>query len=255
MARPACTLSHLACVASVSVRFRSKVSFLARSKPKVSFHDLFLLRNQTETLATQAVPPGTWTQKSSLKRLRTKTFYTPSQLKDSRIWMGFKSSFEMANCCRQNSKMNFNACNKTGDESQQSCKQNIVDVVDIKNVRFQSSTRIHQTCRIKKKSILETCLKNIRFRCADSLVSCGQKAGSYKKVCSFKSIRTGVDGASHRTWVIVMPYLQLSSKPWDLTTRQVYRVTILKSYCYRWPIYAKTTWVEARGWWVNIRVL
>ena len=127
MARPACTLSHLACVASVSVRFRSKVSFLARSKPKVSFHDLFLLRNQTETLATQAVPPGTWTQKSSLKRLRTKTFYTPSsQLKDSRIWMGFKSSFEMANCCRQNSKMNFNACNKTGDESQQSCKQNIV---------------------------------------------------------------------------------------------------------------------------------
>ena len=49
----------LACVASVSVRFRNKillvlVSFLARSKPKVPFHDLFLLRKQTETLATQA---------------------------------------------------------------------------------------------------------------------------------------------------------------------------------------------------------
>ena len=49
----------LACVASVSVRFRNKillvlVSFLARSKPTVPFHDLFLLRKQTETLATQA---------------------------------------------------------------------------------------------------------------------------------------------------------------------------------------------------------
>ena len=56
----------------VSVRFRSKelgtrvkdraksflalVSFLARSKPKVPFLGLSLLRNQTETLATQALP-------------------------------------------------------------------------------------------------------------------------------------------------------------------------------------------------------
>ena len=55
----------------VSVRFRSKelgtrvkdraksflalVSFLARSKPKVPFLGLSLLRNQTETLATQAM--------------------------------------------------------------------------------------------------------------------------------------------------------------------------------------------------------
>ena len=30
------------------------VSFLALSKPKIPFHGLFLLRNQTETLATQA---------------------------------------------------------------------------------------------------------------------------------------------------------------------------------------------------------
>ena len=81
---------QLACVASVSVRFRSKelgtrvkdrakngtnkragkelpfpcpsplfhflvlVLFLARSKPKIPFHGLFLFRNQTETLATQA---------------------------------------------------------------------------------------------------------------------------------------------------------------------------------------------------------
>ena len=34
--------------------FGSRVSFLARSKPKIPFHGLFLLRNQTETLATQA---------------------------------------------------------------------------------------------------------------------------------------------------------------------------------------------------------
>ena len=66
----------LACVASVSVRFRRKeremrvkdreksgasifhflalVSFLARSKPKVPFLGISLLRNQTETLSTQA---------------------------------------------------------------------------------------------------------------------------------------------------------------------------------------------------------
>ena len=71
----------IACVASVSVWFRSKergtrvkdrakngasekagrgwgtkslVSFLARSKPKIPILGLSLLRNQTETLATQA---------------------------------------------------------------------------------------------------------------------------------------------------------------------------------------------------------
>ena len=84
---------------------------------------------------------------------------------------------------------------------------------------------------------------------------CGFTGFMWTRACSFKSVRTGVDGASLRTWVIVMPCLQLWSKPWDLATRQVYRVTILKSYCYRWAIYAKTTWVEARGWWVSIRVL
>ena len=54
----------IACVASVSVRFRSKekwhfhflalVSFLARPKPRILFLGLSLLRNQTETLATPA---------------------------------------------------------------------------------------------------------------------------------------------------------------------------------------------------------
>ena len=48
----------LACVASVSVLFPSKdralVSFLGRPKPRISFLGLSLLRNSTETLATQA---------------------------------------------------------------------------------------------------------------------------------------------------------------------------------------------------------
>ena len=54
----------VACGASVSVRFRSNergrrvkmalVSFLARPKPRIPFLGLSLLRNQTETLATQA---------------------------------------------------------------------------------------------------------------------------------------------------------------------------------------------------------
>ena len=57
-------VSLIACVASVSVRFRSKergirhflvlVSILARSKPKIPFHGLFLLRNQTRGNACYA---------------------------------------------------------------------------------------------------------------------------------------------------------------------------------------------------------
>ena len=62
------TREVLACVASVSVRFRSKergtrvkmaqakalVSFLTRPKPRIPFFGHSLLQNQTETLATQA---------------------------------------------------------------------------------------------------------------------------------------------------------------------------------------------------------
>ena len=72
-------LELVACVASVSVRFRSKergtrvkdrakngeksphfhslalVTYLARPKPRIPFLGLSMLRNQTETLATQAM--------------------------------------------------------------------------------------------------------------------------------------------------------------------------------------------------------
>ena len=41
-------------MAQVSFHFLPRVSFLARPKPRISFLGLFLLRNSTETLATQA---------------------------------------------------------------------------------------------------------------------------------------------------------------------------------------------------------
>ena len=49
--------------------FLTLVSFLARSKPKVPFLGLSLLRNQTETLATQATHDGD-RLKPKAKRLR-----------------------------------------------------------------------------------------------------------------------------------------------------------------------------------------
>ena len=59
----------------------------------------------------------------------------------------------------------------------------VYDVADFKNIRFQSSTQIRQTRRIQKqKSTLGSNLKKIQFRWADSLVSCGQKADSCKKI-------------------------------------------------------------------------
>ena len=54
-----------------------------------------------------------------------------------------------------------------------------------KHIWFQTSTRIHQTHRFRKKTTLESGFKSMRFRCADWLVSWGQKADSYKKVSGF----------------------------------------------------------------------
>ena len=171
------------------------------------------------------VAPCTWTQKSSLKKL-TSTHAIRLVTRASKV----------ANRTLLSAILNLK--DWTG----------VYDVVDFKNVRFQSSTRVHQTRRIKKIHSGDLFQKY-------AVSVCGFTGFMWARACSFKSIRTGVDGALLRTWVIAMPYLQLWSKPWDLATRQVYRVTILESYCYRWAIYAKTTWVEARGWWVSIRVL
>ena len=56
-------------VRGFSFFFLTLVSFLARSKPKVPFLGLSLLRNQTETLATQARHDGD-RLKPKAKRLR-----------------------------------------------------------------------------------------------------------------------------------------------------------------------------------------
>ena len=72
-------------------------------------------------------------------------------------------------------------------------------MVDFKNFRFQSFTQIHQTCQIQKICILESDLKNMRFRCEDSLVSYGREPDSYENVCGFKNVRILVDGALNRS--------------------------------------------------------
>ena len=97
------------------------------------------------------VAPCTWTQKSSLKKL-TSTHATRLVTRASKV----------ANRTLLSAILNLK--DWTG----------VYDVVDFKNVRFQSSTRVHQTRRIKK-SILEICFKNMRFRCADSHISYGQE--------------------------------------------------------------------------------
>ena len=54
----------------------------------------------------------------SATRPRTKTFHMPSSRTKRFPTI---NEFEMANCCRQNSKIDFNACKKTGDENRQHC--------------------------------------------------------------------------------------------------------------------------------------
>ena len=117
------------------------------------------------------VPPGICLPltnlKSSFARLRTKTFYTPSYrpcfnlLLDSTVWMKLSSSFqEMANCCRQNSKIYFNACNKTDDKSQQSCKKNIV----VRHFELESLGRIAFREIVKRYMVSLSHLNNVTWR-------------------------------------------------------------------------------------------
>ena len=50
-----------------------------------------------------------------------------------------------------------------------------------------------------EKSILERDFRNLRFRCADSLVSYGREPDSYENVRGFKNVRIRVDGALNRS--------------------------------------------------------
>ena len=71
---------------------------------------------------------------------RSKTFYTPSS-PATKILHNLdetKSSFKMADCCRQDRKIDFNACNKPGDKSQQSCKQTLSYTILNLNVSFKT---------------------------------------------------------------------------------------------------------------------
>ena len=54
----------------------------------------------------------------------------------------------------------------------------VYNIVDFKNILFQSSTRIHQNPSDPKNSTVESGFKTMQFRCADSLVSCERKADS-----------------------------------------------------------------------------
>ena len=125
------------------------------------------------------------------------------ELKDSTISHSFNLdkinySFEMTNFFRQNSKIDFNTFNKTGGKGQKRCKQKIVvhhfelesfhlrlhpgfDVVDLTKISGLSRPHEFTKLVVSKKSTLESGLKNIRFRCADSLTSCGRAADWYKK--------------------------------------------------------------------------
>ena len=47
----------------------------------------------------------------------------------------------------------------------------------------------------KPLTALESGFKMMRFRCPDSLVSCGPKVRSCKKVCGFENIQIRVEGA------------------------------------------------------------
>ena len=62
----------------------------------------------------------------------------------------------------------------------------VFDVVDFKNISgFRRPHEFTKPIGSEKKNTLESGFKSMRFRCADWLVSCGQKADSYKKVSGF----------------------------------------------------------------------
>ena len=121
--------------------------------------------------------------------------------------MKLRVFFKKAICCRQNSKIYFNACNNFSDKSQQSCKQNILvcpfelesfhsrsefmtQLVDFKITLFQSFTRIHQTRRIQNIHSGDQ-FKKYHVISVEGFTSFVWIEGRYriKKVYGFKSIR------------------------------------------------------------------
>ena len=110
---------------------------------------MYMEHNGQECL--YVVPPGKIVFDEVQNDLRRFTSLRLRQLKYCTIWMRLSLLLELLSSNR------------------------VFDVVDLKNIRFQSSTRIPQTVGLKKVHFEE------RFRCADSLVSCGRKADTYFK--------------------------------------------------------------------------
>ena len=123
---------------------------------------------------------------------RSKTFYTPSSPATKRLHNldETKSSFKMANCCPQDWKIDFNACNNLAIRASKVANRPLSSAILNLNVSFKTGpefltgfSRPHEFTKPVglKKSTLKNGLKNVRFRCADSLVPCGRKAESYLK--------------------------------------------------------------------------
>ena len=68
-------------------------------------------------------------------------------------------------------------------------------VSGFENIRFRSSTQSANSADYKKEKSTLRGFKKMRFRRADSLVSCRRKTDSHINICGFKNIRIRVDGA------------------------------------------------------------
>ena len=132
-------------------------------------------------------------------RPRTKTFYTPSSRTKRFLTI---NEFEMANCYRQNSKIDFNACKKTGAKNGQRC--------------FPPFSTWKFSFKRLDRGLWRNDFKSIQSQSAVSKIGgCGvriYKAVSYKKVCAFKSTGFLVDGAWVAPSMLLMNCVVLDRK-------------------------------------------